>query len=127
MDSGKEKIILVVDDQESIRKFIKGLLKEHGFAQVIEARDGDQALKIILTERVDLILADWRMPGMSGLELLKEVRASKKAAATPFVMITSMDQKADIMAAVQAGVSQYIVKPFTSVLFFDKLGPLLKA
>lgn len=125
MNSGKQKIILVVDDEEPIRKLIKGMLKEYGFNNVIEARDGDHALKILLDEPVDLILADWRMPIMNGLELLKKVRATKKISGIPFVMVSSVDEKGDIVAAMKARVSQYIIKPFSSKDFYDKLEPFL--
>lgn len=125
MNSGKQKIILVVEDEEPIRKLIKGMLKEYGFNNVIEARDGAQALKILLDEPVDLILADWRMPEMNGLELLKKVRATKKISDIPFVMVSSVDEKDDIVAAMKARVSQYIIKPFSSKDFHDKLEPFL--
>jgi two-component system chemotaxis response regulator CheY len=113
--------VLVVDDFATMRRIVKGVLKQLGFTNIIEAEDGSNAFKELKKERVGLIVSDWNMPNMTGLELLKEVRNDGDLKDIPFLMVTAEGQKENVVEAVQAGVSNYIVKPFTPETFSAKL------
>lgn len=113
--------VLVVDDFATMRRIVKGVLKQLGFTNIIEAEDGTNAFKELKKERVGLIVSDWNMPNMTGLELLKEVRNDGDLKDIPFLMVTAEGQKENVVEAVQAGVSNYIVKPFTPETFSAKL------
>ncbi|ACL02364.1 MULTISPECIES: chemotaxis response regulator CheY [Desulfatibacillum] len=117
--------VLVVDDFATMRRIVKNILKDIGFTNISEAEDGAVALKQLQAAPVDLIICDWNMPNMSGLDLLKAVRADEKLKATPFVMVTAEAQKTRVVEAVQAGVSNYIVKPFTADAVKEKLKKVL--
>jgi len=103
---------LVVDDARVARQILKNMLKEIGFTTIIEADDGSTAQQILERERVGLILSDWNMPKVSGIDLLRHVRASKTYGSTPFVMVTAERMENNVVQAVQEGVSGYIKKPF---------------
>jgi len=113
--------VLVVDDFATMRRILKNILKQIGFTKISEADDGKSALNMLKKQKFDLLLCDWNMPGMSGLELLNEVRSDNELKDTPFVMVTAEAQKDNILAAVQAGVSNYVVKPFTAETISEKL------
>jgi two-component system, chemotaxis family, chemotaxis protein CheY len=113
--------VLIVDDFATMRRIIKGVLKQLGFSNLIEAEDGEAALKELRKEKIGLIVSDWNMPNMTGLELLKAVRADNSLKSIPFLMVTAEGQKENVIQAVQAGVSNYIVKPFTPETFNAKL------
>ena len=113
--------ILIVDDFATMRRIIKGVLKQLGFSNLVEAVDGENALEELRKGKIDLIVSDWNMPNMTGLELLKIVRADKNLKNIPFLMVTAEGQKESVLKAVQAGVSNYIVKPFTPETFNAKL------
>lgn len=113
--------VLVVDDFATMRRIVKGVLKQLGFNDIIEAEDGIMAMKELQKEKIGLIVSDWNMPNMTGLDLLKAVRADAKLKDTPFLMVTAEGQKENVVQAVQAGVSNYIVKPFTPETFSAKL------
>ncbi len=113
--------VLVVDDFATMRKIIKNILTQLGFRNIIEADDGTTAWEILQKEPVDLIISDWNMPKMSGLELLKKVRADERLKDIPFLMVTAEAQKENIIEAVKYKVSQYIVKPFTPETLKEKL------
>ncbi len=113
--------ILVVDDFATMRKIIKNILSQLGFKNILEADDGTTAWEILQKEPVDLIISDWNMPKMSGLELLKKVRSDEKLKDTPFLMVTAEAQKENIIEAAKYKVSQYIVKPFTPETLKEKL------
>ena len=113
--------ILVVDDFSTMRKIIKNNLKQLGFSNIIEAEDGQLALEELKKNKVDLIISDWNMPNINGLELLKAVRGDEGLKQIPFVMVTAEGQKDNVMEAAKAGVSNYIVKPFTPDTFEEKL------
>jgi len=119
--------ILVVDDQATMRKIIKNILGQLGFKNIIEADDGTTAWEILQKEPVDLIISDWNMPKMSGLELLKKVRGDDKLKDTPFLMVTAEAQKEYIIEAAKYRVSQYIVKPFTPETLKEKLEKIFGA
>jgi two-component system, chemotaxis family, chemotaxis protein CheY len=115
------KKVLVVDDSAVMRQIIKKNLKELGFTELSEAEDGAAGLKKAGEEPVDLIVSDWNMPNMTGLEFLKAVRADAGIKGTAFIMVTSEADKEKIMEAVQAGVNQYIVKPFNAMQLEEKI------
>jgi two-component system chemotaxis response regulator CheY len=113
--------ILVVDDFATMRRIIKNVLKQIGFTNISEADNGNSALKALKSEKYDLVMCDWNMPEMPGIELLNKVRADDQLKNTPFVMVTAEAQKENILEAVKAGVSNYVVKPFTADTVEQKL------
>ena len=115
------KKVLVVADSVAIRQIIKKNLKELGFSELIEAENGAAGLKKAGEEPVDLIVSDWNMPNMTGLEFLKAVRADASLKGIAFIMVTSESDKEKIMEAVKAGVNQYIVKPFNAIQLEEKI------
>ena len=113
--------VLIVDDFATMRRILRNILKQIGFTNISEADDGKTALKDLKKDNFDLILCDWNMPVRSGLELLKEIRSDDQIKDLPFVMVTAEAQKENIVEAVKAGVSNYIVKPFTAETVSEKL------
>ncbi len=113
--------VLVVDDFATMRRIVKNILTQLGYKNIIEADDGSTAVDILKNESVDMIISDWNMPKMTGLELLKHVRADADMADTPFIMVTAEAQQDNIILAVKAKVSQYIVKPFTAETLGEKI------
>ena len=109
--------VLVVDDFATMRRIVKGVLKQLGFSKIVEAQDGSDALDMLKKEEVGLIVSDWNMPNMTGLDLLKAVRGDESLKGIPFVMVTAEGMKENVVEAVKAGVSNYIVKPFTPETF----------
>jgi two-component system chemotaxis response regulator CheY len=127
MDVNKNLKILIVDDFATMRKVIRNLLKQGGFENVVEAEDGAAALKVLKSQPVDFVISDWNMPNMSGLELLKAVRADEELKELPFLMVTAEALKDNVVAAVKAGVSNYIVKPFTAEVLNEKIEKIVKS
>ncbi|MCK9363683.1 MAG: response regulator [Syntrophales bacterium] len=123
---GKEIKILVVDDFATMRKVVKNLLKQAGFENVVEAEDGVAAMRVLKSQRIDFIVSDWNMPNMTGIELLKAVRADQDLASTPFLMVTAEALQDNVVAAVKAGVSNYIVKPFTAEVLNEKIMKIME-
>jgi len=113
--------ILVADDFKSMRSLIKTILRKLGFVRIYEANDGVEAWNFLKTDQVELIISDWNMPNMQGIELLRQVRADEKLKHLPFLMVTAEGQKENVIEAVKAGVSGYIVKPFSPVALEDKI------
>ena len=113
--------VLVVDDFATMRRIVKNILTQLGFKNIIEADDGSTAVDVLKNTKVDMIISDWNMPKMTGLELLKHVRADAELADTPFIMVTAEAQQDNIILAVKAKVSQYIVKPFTAETLGEKI------
>jgi two-component system chemotaxis response regulator CheY len=118
---------LVVDDFSTMRRIIKNLLHDLGYANVIEADDGNTALPLLKEGNVDFLITDWNMPGMPGLELLKQVRADARLAKMPVLMLTAEAKREQIVEAVQAGVSGYVIKPFTAATLKEKIDKILAA
>ncbi|MEM3112627.1 MAG: response regulator [Candidatus Anstonellales archaeon] len=118
--------ILVVDDFSTMRRIIKNILRKVGFENIIEADDGITALDILKKEKVHLIISDWNMPHMSGLELLKTVRNSQEWKDLPFLMVTAEGQKENVIEAVKHRVSNYIVKPFTEATLMEKINKIFE-
>ncbi len=113
--------ILVVDDFATMRRIIKNLLGELGFNNLDEADDGKTALPIMQTGEIDFLVTDWNMPGMTGLDLVKAVRADPKLRHTPILMVTAEAKKSQIVEAAQAGINGYVVKPFTAGTLNEKI------
>ena len=113
--------ILVVDDFATMRRIVKGVLKQLGFSDIVEAEDGKLALEELKKDSFGLIVCDWNMPNMTGMELLQVVRGDADLKGIPFVMVTAEGQKENVVEAVKAGVSNYIIKPFTPETFGEKL------
>ena len=116
--------VLIVDDFATMRRIVKNILRQLGFTNISEADDGKTALQALKKEKYDLILSDWNMPGMPGIELLKTVRSDDELKDIPFLMVTAEAEKENIVEAVKLGVSNYIVKPFTAETMSEKLGKI---
>ena len=121
MAANKEMRILVVDDFSTMRRIIKNILRQLGFTNIVEADDGSTAWETLGKDKIDFIISDWNMPNMPGIELLRKVRSSEEFAALPFLMVTAEAQQENIIEAVQAKVSNYIVKPFTAETLGQKI------
>ncbi len=121
MQINRDMKILVVDDFSTMRRIVKNLLKELGFNYFDEADDGATAWPMVQTGKYDFIVSDWNMPQMTGLQLLKNVRADEKLKDTPFLLITAEAKRSQILEAAQAGVDGYIVKPFTAATLNEKI------
>lgn len=115
---------LIVDDFSTMRRITRGLMKELGATNVDEAEDGVQALAKLKTGNFDFVITDWNMPNMTGIELLKAIRADAKLKALPVLMITAEAKKENIIEAAQSGASGYIVKPFTAATLSEKLNKI---
>ncbi len=113
--------VMIVDDFATMRRIVKNILTQLGFKNFVEADDGSVAWEMLQKEPVDFIVSDWNMPKMTGIELLKKVRADDKLQQTPFLMVTAEAQKENIIEAVKARVSNYIVKPFTPETLGEKI------
>jgi two-component system chemotaxis response regulator CheY len=118
--------ILVVDDFATMRRIIKNLLRDLGYTNITEADDGNSALPLLQTGNFDFLVTDWNMPGMPGIELLKAVRSSPKTATLPVLMVTAESKREQIIAAAQAGVNGYIVKPFNAVTLKEKIDKIFE-
>ena len=121
----KNMHILVVDDYNTMLRILKNLLKQLGFNNVDQAMDGAEALNQLNATKFDFIISDWNMEPMTGIELLREVRASDKLKHIPFIMITAESKTENVVAAKQAGVSNYIVKPFNAETLKGKMASVL--
>ncbi|MGD1876906.1 MAG: response regulator [Kiloniellaceae bacterium] len=117
--------ILIVDDYKTMLRIIRNLLKQLGFNNVDEATDGSAALQKLRDKEYHLVISDWNMEPMSGMQLLTEVRADTKLKDLPFIMITAESKTENVIAAKQAGVSNYIVKPFNAATLKTKLAAVL--
>lgn len=118
--------ILIVDDFSTMRRIIKNLLRDLGFNNTQEADDGNSALPMLQSGNFDFLVTDWNMPGMTGIDLLKAVRADAKLAGLPVLMVTAEAKKDQIIEAAQAGVNGYIVKPFTAVTLKEKIDKIFE-
>lgn len=117
----KNMKILVVDDFSTMRRIIKNLLKDLGFTSIQEADDGNTALPMLQQGDFDFVVTDWNMPGMQGIDLLRAIRADDNLKHLPVLMVTAEAKKEQIVAAAQAGVNGYVVKPFTAATLKEKL------
>jgi two-component system chemotaxis response regulator CheY len=119
--------ILVVDDFATMRRIIRNLLQDLGFSNIAEADDGNTAWPMLQNGSYDLLITDWNMPGMPGLDLLKAVRADARLAKLPVLMLTAEAKREQIVEAAQAGVNGYVIKPFTAETLKAKLEKILAA
>lgn len=120
--------ILVVDDFSTMRRIVRNLLVELGFTNTLiqEAEDGNAALALLRAAPIDLVVTDWNMPNMTGIELLRAIRADAALKAMPVLMVTAENNRDQIIAAAQSGVNGYIVKPFTAVTLREKLDKIFE-
>lgn len=112
---------LVVDDFSTMRRIVKNILKQLGYENIDEAEDGAQAYSKLQTGDYDFVVSDWNMPNMDGLELLKKIRSDERLKAMPVLMVTAEAEKDKVITAIQAGVNNYIVKPFTAEVLKEKM------
>jgi two-component system chemotaxis response regulator CheY len=113
--------ILAVDDSATMRRIIRNHLKQAGFEDVDEAENGKAALTLLTKGQYDLLITDWNMPEMSGLDLVREVRKSDAVKNLPVLMVTTVSAKEDIVTALKAGVNNYVVKPFDAETLHSKI------
>ena len=125
MSMDKSMNVLIVDDYKTMLRIIRNLLKQIEFNNVDEATDGQMALQMLQTRDFGLVISDWNMEPMTGLQLLREVRKSARLKDTPFIMITAESKTENVVAAKEAGVSNYIVKPFNAETLKAKLSTVL--
>ncbi len=125
MSIDKAMNVLIVDDYKTMLRIIRNLLKQIDFNNVDEASDGAEALGKLRSGSYGLVISDWNMAPMTGLQLLQEVRADAKLKTTPFIMITAESKTENVVAAKQAGVSNYIVKPFNAETLKEKIEKVL--
>lgn len=118
--------VLVVDDFATMRRIITNVLKQLGYDTILEAEDGAKALQIMETERVDFVITDWNMPQMSGLDLLMAIRASEDKKHIPVLMVTAEAMQENIVKAAQAGVNNYIIKPFDAKTLSEKINKIFE-
>lgn len=118
--------ILVVDDFPTMRRIVRTLLKELGFSNVEEAEDGREGLAKLRDGQFELVVSDWNMPNLDGLEMLKQIRADDALKHLPVLMVTAEAKKENIIAAAKAGASGYVVKPFTAATLEEKLSKIFE-
>ena len=121
----KNMPILIVDDYKTMLRIIRNLLKQIGFDNVEEATDGSQALQKLREKKYELVISDWNMEPMTGIELLREVRSDDNLKKMPFIMVTAESKTENVVIAKEAGVSNYIVKPFNAATLKSKLTGVL--
>jgi two-component system chemotaxis response regulator CheY len=117
--------VLVVDDYSTMRRIIRNLLTQIGYSEIDEAADGNEALQKLRAVHYGLVISDWNMEPMTGFDLLKQVRADDKLKTTPFIMVTAESKTENVVAAKQAGVDNYIVKPFNATTLQQKINAVI--
>lgn len=125
MTVSKDMAILIVDDYKTMLRIVRSLLQQLGFTNVDEATDGKSAFDMISARSYGLVISDWNMQPMTGLDLLKKVRANAPTANLPFIMVTAEARTENVVAARQAGVNNYIIKPFTQQVLKQKISAVL--
>ncbi|MBI5056946.1 MAG: chemotaxis response regulator CheY [Nitrospirae bacterium] len=118
--------ILVVDDFSTMRRIVKNLLRQLGYENIEEAEDGAQAYSKLKNGGFGFVVTDWNMPNMDGLEMLKKVRSDPEIKDVPILMVTAEAEKDKVITAIQAGVNNYIVKPFTGEILKEKMDKILE-
>lgn len=116
--------VLIVDDASAMRRIVRGFLKDLGFKNMREAENGQLALDELKKKKADFVVSDWNMPVMTGIELLRAIRADENLKTIPVLMVTAEAKQENIVEAVQAGVSNYIVKPFNAATLLEKLNKI---
>lgn len=123
----KETKILVVDDMMTVRKLVRMALKDNGFSNIVEAQNGNEAWQMLTKEKdYGLVISDWNMPELKGIDLLKKVRETPEIEKLPFIMLTAESESSQVLLAVQYKVSSYLVKPFTAAQVLEKLSVAYK-
>ena len=122
---GSTMKILIAEDFATMRRIIKTVLRQAGYQQIIEAEDGVIALRKLRSDDIGLVIADWNMPNMTGLDLLKTMRNDDTLKDIPFLMVTAEAKKDNIIEAIQSGASNYLVKPFTPDMLREKIDQIL--
>lgn len=117
--------ILLVDDSGTMRAIQKRILGELGLTEIVEAADGVLALGVLSSQRIDLVLLDWNMPNMSGIEALKRIKSNPATGYIPVIMVTSESEKTHILEAVKYGAANYVVKPFSAAVIREKIAPYM--
>jgi two-component system chemotaxis response regulator CheY len=118
--------ILTVDDFSTMRRIIRNMLRQLGYNNVVEAEDGAEALSLLQREKVDFVISDWNMPNMSGLDLLKAIRADDNLKPLPVLLVTAEALKENVVEALKAGVNNYVIKPFTAETLKEKIDAIFK-
>ncbi len=118
-------VALVVDDHPLTREMVRSILRSIGFNKILQAESGVQAQEIIENQKVDIVLCDWNMPNGSGIDLLRAIRANPRFQDLPFLMLTAEAYRENIVAAVKAGVTDYVAKPFTAGALSQKISEIL--
>ena len=121
----KAKPVLIVDHQETMRRITRNYLRQLGFENVVEAEDGQAAWEQLNAGEFQLVISDWQMPNMMGMDLLKAIQNDPKLKAVPFLMVAALAQKGDVTKATNIGLSNYIMKPFTAGILEQKLSDIL--
>lgn len=116
---------LVVDDSSTMRRIIKNTLKAVGYDDILDAENGEGALACLQSEKVDLVITDWNMPVMNGLELVAAIRSSPTLKQVPVLMVTTVAEKDEILKAMHTGVNNYVVKPFDAATLKKKIDQIL--
>lgn len=124
MPANKEMPILVVDDFSTMRRIVRNILRQLGYTNIIEADDGTSAMTKLKSEKIEFVITDWNMPKMTGMELLKEIRADERLKSIPVLMVTAEALQENIIAAVKAGVNNYIIKPFDAKTLSEKINKI---
>jgi len=118
--------ILIVDDFSTMRRIVKNLLADLGYTNTTEADDGNTAWPMLQSGNFDFVVTDWNMPGMTGIDLLRNIRGDARIAKTPVLMVTAEAQRDQIIQAAQAGVNGYIIKPFTAQTLKEKIDKIFQ-
>ncbi|MCX7929869.1 MAG: response regulator [Chlorobi bacterium] len=126
INAPSQTAFLVVDDSPTIRRIVRNVLVDNGFTAIVEADDGSTALEKLKQHKIDVVITDWNMPTMTGLELLKLIRSVPAWNSIPVLMVTSEARKENIITAAQAGATGYIVKPFTPETLVEKLNKVFE-
>ncbi len=126
MPANPKMKILIVDDFSTMRRIIKNLLRDLGYNNTAEADDGQTALPMLQNGSFDFLVTDWNMPGMTGIDLLKAVRAEEKLSKLPVLMVTAEAKREQIIYAAQCGVNGYIIKPFTAATLKEKIDKIFE-
>ena len=122
----KSMRILVVDDFSTMRRIVRGILRQLGFENIVEAENGAEAFKTVQGGGIDLVVSDWNMPVMNGLDLLKNIRAEETTKNVPLLMVTAEALKENVVQAISAGANNYVVKPFTPDVLEEKMTAIFK-
>jgi two-component system chemotaxis response regulator CheY len=122
----KSMRILVVDDFSTMRRIVRGILRQLGFENIVEAENGAEAFKAVQDGGIDFVVSDWNMPVMNGLDLLKNIRAEESIKNTPLLMVTTEALKENVVMAISAGANNYVVKPFTPDVLEEKMTAIFK-